>query len=84
MIKLLKVKSDMNRVRMQDERFKGSMYLTPDGDFAKLTASSDFKALVREVLKRENDGETNNGDYFLWENITSREVWAIQHHLLHL
>jgi hypothetical protein len=34
MIQLLKVESDMNRVRMVDGRYKGSMYLTPDGDLA--------------------------------------------------
>jgi len=83
MIQLLKVESDMNRVRMKDDRFKGSMYLTPDSDLAKLTASADFKSLVKEILKRPHDEETNSGGYFQWNNIKSREIWAIQHYLLH-
>jgi len=83
MIQLLKVKSDMNRVRMIDGRYKGSMYLTPDGDLARLTASADFKSLVREILKRPHDDDTNDGEYFRWKNIKSREIWAIQHYLLH-
>ena len=83
MIQLKKVNSDMNRVRMIDDRYSGSMYLTPDGDLAQLTASSDFKSLVRSVFGRDRDDTTNGGDYDRWKSVTSREIWAIQHHLLH-
>ena len=83
MIQLKKVDSDKNRVRIIDDRYDGSMYLTPDGDMAQLTASSDFKSLVRTILVRECDDNTNNGDYHRWKSVTSREIWAIQHYLLH-
>ena len=83
MIKLVRVNSDMNRVRMIDDRFRGSIYLTPDGDSSKITASSDFKSLIKTILSRPYDDELNEGVYHRWGNVTAKEIWAIQHHLLY-
>ena len=84
MFKVVPVSSDNSRVRMIDDRYLGSIYLTPEGHFdtVKLVVSGDFKSKVALILDKEHSEVTSNNNY-RWLNVTGKDIWRIQHYFLY-